>query len=880
MRMLWMSLVAFMLVLAQGCLTPKKIIRYRARQQQIDSLERIELKAVSVSQRNKIQVVPDKQIDILHCDLDVSFIWSKHECIGKATLKLKPYYYPTDSIILDAKAMVLSKIDIQDQNGQEIQFQLSYDKKKLKLQLERKITVEDTLTLSIAYVAHPDEVENQGGQAIKDEKGLYFINTDNAEPYKPIQLWTQGESDANSAWFPTIDHPNEKFTSTLTITANKDFTILSNGERVSTTILGNNRVEKWVNAKPMPAYLIMMAIGNFNIVDDNLGNLPVNYYLEKSYAPLAKQIFKHTPDMIDFFANKLDVAYPWNKYSQVVVRDYVSGAMENTSATLHGEFVQKNERELVDNDNDGIIAHELFHQWFGDLVTCKSWSHLVLNEGFATYGEQLWQEYKYGPEEALIHAYSDMQRYLNYTKDNPDNPIINFNYAKPDDMFNTITYKKGGRVLHLLRQEVGDEAFFLSLKKYLTKYQYGNADIDDLRKEFEGVTGKDLSPFFQQWFWKGGHPSITVRYDYIDSSKIVMVTVEQTPKENMDNFVFPLQFKIKDGSVSKDFTFTVAKRKEVFYVKKINEQVDGFPNIIIDPYSIFIGDIQDNKPFFYHIKTYQQGGNYVEKVRALKALSLIQKETDTARKVLISGLNDKLVDIRLKALGWIQWDYAPNVQDAYTTLVQLSKEDVNANVRAAATLILAGRKDPSLMNHFVSLTNDKSYTVAGNGLYGIYQLIPAEGLRLCPALEVDARGKLLEVISSIYSESKDSSKVAFYMDKIPQFFNRMRSTLINDYVKLIQGINQPELNAEAISFLERQAKHDQNDRVRFNCIVGMKNIGTSILNLANGTKEPEPKQALMEMHTLIQDKINTLLYLEEDEEVLNMLKAKGITRIE
>jgi aminopeptidase N len=445
-----------------------------------------------------------------------------------------------------------------------------YDFYTMLAQLEKKYNHNDTLLITIQYTAKPDEKEKGGSAAIKDDKGLYFINTSMKESYKPTQIWTQGETESNSCWFPTIDNPNEKFTSTLSVSVNKEMTILSNGEKTSSVIEGNTKTEKWENKLPMPAYLTMMAIGEFDIIVDSLNGKEVSYYLEKQYAPYARNIFKHTPEMIAFFGEKLGFQYPWNKYVQVVVRDYVSGAMENTSATLHGDFVQKNNRQLIDASNDDIIAHELFHQWFGDLVTCKTWSHLVLNEGFATLGEQIWIEHKYGKEEALKKSYNRIQRYINYTNKNSDDAIVNSNYNSQEDMFNVLTYQKGASVLNLLKNEIGEDAFFLGLKNYLTTYQFSNTEIDDLKKEFEKVIGRELNLFFNQWFLRGGHPILDIRYVYNDSSKLAQVIVEQVQKNEVGLFNFPLEFKIKQGNKTQSFVFQIEKKKEIFFVEKLD----------------------------------------------------------------------------------------------------------------------------------------------------------------------------------------------------------------------------------------------------------------------------------------------------------------------
>jgi aminopeptidase N len=768
------SALTFLLV---SCLTPKEYNKFQKKQNAKNNVNLNEVR-INPSTKSVAFRTFNKSIDLIHMDLDVKFNWGLHECIGKASIQLKPYYYETDSIVLNAKNMIFGGIDISDQDGNKIQYLVDYNKEKLRLKLERKFTANEIINIVINYVAHPDEMEGQGSKAIRGEKGLYFINTDNSEKFQPIQLWTQGETEANSCWFPTVDIPDEKFTSTLTISANKELTILSNGELISSETNGNTITQKWNNPKPMPAYLIMMAIGNFQKTESSINNKEVSYYLEPEFSPHANSIFAHTTEMIDFYSSKLGVDYPWNKYAQVVVRDYVSGAMENTSATLHGEFVQKNPRELLDGGNEGIVSHELFHQWFGDLVTCKNWSHLVLNEGFASFGEQLWNEYKYGRNGGLKSAYNSMNKYLNYVSKNVDGPIVDFNYKSQEDMFNAITYQKGARVINLLRNELGDIAFFEGLKNYLTKYAYSNAEIDDLRNEFELLTGRDLNPFFQQWFYKGGHPEIEIRYSYNDSMKATQVVIEQIQPREIGVYNFPLQFRVTQGPQTKKYSFQISRRKEVFYVKKLNPDLSILPNIIVDPEGIFVGEIKDNCSVPQLLQTYNDGAsNYIEKVRALDAMSKIQNQLDTIRSTISNAMHDENDDIRLKALEWYDWKIPNSINSLKQKLIDLSSNDKSSQVRARATEILGLSKDSQLVNHFKQLVSDSSYQVAGEALKAWYKLQPLDALHHIPNIENDAKGNLFNKIAAIYIQSKRPEDEVFFDENMDKVFGTSAQNL-------------------------------------------------------------------------------------------------------
>lgn len=868
----------FILVLASltiGCYSPRKAFMAQKNKMPNPQIQLNDVK-ITPARKDNFRITPNKVIDILHMDLAVEFNWAKHECMGKQTIQLKPYFYETDSITLDAKQMTFSKVELKDQQGSEILHLINYDKKILNLRLERKLKPSDTLSLTLHYLAKPDEKEKGGSKAIRDDKGLYFINTDNAEPNKPIQIWTQGETEANSCWFPTIDKPNEKFTSTLHITVQKDFTTLSNGIFEGSTFSENLRTDTWRNPTPMPAYLTMMAIGDFKTTQDTWREKEVSYYLEPNYHQYARNIFKHTVDMLEFFSNRLGVEYPWNKYAQVIVRDYVSGAMENTSATLHGESVQKNDRELLDNSNDGIIAHELFHQWFGDLVTCESWSHLVLNEGFATYGEQLWIEHHKGKDAALKKSWYTMERYLNYASKNNDGPIVDFNYKDKEDMFNTLTYQKGSRVLHLLRTTLGDDAFFQSIKNYLEHYRYKNAEIDDLRKEFEEVTGLDLKPFFQQWFLQGGHPVLETRYDYIDSLGLLSVTVEQKQSSEIGLFKFPLKFRVTQGYLSKDYDFNIEKRKEQFFVKKLDEENSSRVNITVDPEATFIGEIKDNKPFFNHIVTYNSAKGFVEKVRSLKELKEVQGQSDSARFTLLSAINDADEDIREKALDWIDWKNPDNISKTKDFLIHMAQNDASNVVRAKTIQVLGDTKNTEYVNLFSQLTHDSSYTVAGASLLALHSILPDEALRLCPQLSKDAKGKLFQAIATTYANSGTIADTSFFTQNMFFVFGGQRVSLLRSYSALMMRLGDESSLTICTNYLADRANTDSYPQVKLVAIQSLYQIQQKYEEVEKQTKDAELKLKFKESAQHVKQIIDNITNQWTDSNMISQLKMMGI----
>lgn len=324
--------------------------------------------------KEKVYRAAETQLtDLVHTKLEVSFDWSRSQMKGKETLTAKPHFYTSSELVLDAKGMDIMSVTMNDKP-----LKFAYADDYLTIQLDKAYTRNEQYTLVISYVAKPDERTTGGSLAITSDKGLYFINPTGKDGDKMPQIWTQGETESNSVWFPTVDSPNAKSTQEIYITVEDKYVTLSNGTMVSSKKNADGtRTDHWKQDLPHSTYLFMMGVGQFKVVKDVYMRpdgkpMEVNYYVEPEWEQHAKAIFGETPAMIAFFSKLTGVEYPWDKYSQIVVRDYVSGAMENTGAVVFGDFVYKTDRELLDNNDNSTIAHELFHHWFGDLVTAES----------------------------------------------------------------------------------------------------------------------------------------------------------------------------------------------------------------------------------------------------------------------------------------------------------------------------------------------------------------------------------------------------------------------------------------------------------------------------------------------------------------------------
>ncbi|HMG67316.1 MAG TPA: M1 family aminopeptidase, partial [Chitinophagaceae bacterium] len=315
--------------------------------------------------------------DLVHTKLDARFDLSKSYMYGKAFITLQPHFYPTDSLRLDAKGMDIHKIAIV-KNGKESGLKYDYDNWQLNIHLDKTYKGGEPYTILIEYTSKPNEVKVKGSAAINDAKGLYFINPKGADKNKPTEIWTQGETEANSVWIPTIDKPNQRMTDEISMTVPAKFVTLSNGLLVTQKKNDDGtRTDTWKMDLPHAPYLLFMGAGDFAVIKDSYKGKEVSYYVDKDYASVARKIFGLTPQMMGFFSQITGVEYPWAKYDQMTGHDYVSGAMENTTATLHSDAAQQDARELTDGNRwEDDISHELFHQWFGDYVTTESWSNI------------------------------------------------------------------------------------------------------------------------------------------------------------------------------------------------------------------------------------------------------------------------------------------------------------------------------------------------------------------------------------------------------------------------------------------------------------------------------------------------------------------------
>jgi len=774
--------------------------------------------------------------DLINTRLDLSFDFNNRRVLGKATLLLKPYFLPVSSVQLDALGFDWNEVAMISGNI-KTKLKYLYDGKVITIDLGRMFRRNETYTLYLDYLARPEEIDGKSGSVLQ-EKGLSFINPLGNPSGLSRQIWTQGEPQHNSSWFPTIDAPNERMTQELAITVDNRFVTLSNGLLVwQQRNPDSTRTDIWKQSLPSPPYLTMLAVGNFSITKDEYKGKEVSYYTHPAYAPYARSIFGKTPEMMEFFSKKLGVEYPWEKYAQIVVQGYSSGSMENTSATLHGQFMQQTARELLDESNEDYIAHELAHQWFGDLVTCESWSNLALNESFATYGEYLWLEHRYGRAEADNHLQRQLQSYLLEAQEKQVE-IIRNRFSDPDELFDAHSYQKGSRVLHMLRYYVGDEAFFAALSTYLDRHKFNSVELSDLRQTFEETSGEDLNWFFDQWFLTPGHPNLKVRCEYNDSLHKQTIVVDQT-QDITQSALFQLPITI-------DLYFKGKKERKEILITKAHEAFSfdcaARPDWVnVDAEKILLGTIDEVKPTSEWVAQYLRGPLFLDRLEALKALRN-RMENPVVMETFHKALSDPNWGIRLYAVEQGRELLRINTSKSKPLLVRLAQRDAKADVRAEAIGQLA-RYDGSddLVNLFKRSLEDSSFHAASEALLGLYGLDKNLGLEFARSFEADSNESMVAAVSEIYSGAGGETEHAYFLHRFTHAMGYEKLQLVKHYSAYLLQRSDTTIN-RGIRALEEVALNDENWYVRLS--------GTNAINLLHNMYQSRQQVARERLNQL------------------------------
>ncbi|MGQ4650381.1 M1 family aminopeptidase [Lyngbya aestuarii] len=663
---------------------------------------------------------PDRPGQVEHIFLDLVFDLPAQSFHGSCTITLTPICNGIDELLLDAVNLNIASVHL-DQKAQLFE----YDGEQLHIKLQTPTEAGKQIKIAIAY-----SVE-------KPQRGLYFIRPNQDYPNKPIQVWTQGEDEDSRFWFPCFDYPGQLATSEIRLQVPNSLMAISNGELIATKEEGEDKIYHWLQKQVHPTYLMTLAVGDFAEIRDQWQGKPVTYYVEKGREEDARRSMGKTPRMIDFLSEKFGYPYPYPKYAQVCVDDFIFGGMENTSTTLLTDRCLLDKRASLDNQNtESLVVHELAHQWFGDLVVIKHWSHAWIKEGMASYSEVFWTEQEYGKDDAAYYLLNEARSYLREDSSRYRRPIVTHIYREAIELYDRHLYEKGACVYHMIRAELGDELFWKAIQTFVQDNAHKTVETVDLLRAVEKATGRNLLFLFDQYVYRGGHPDFKVAYSWDMDSQLAKITVTQTQaksqKNGSNNELFDLKIPIAFGYTEstpgvnnqelalgselevKTFKVRVHEREQSFYfpldkkpqfisfdcgnhclktvsleypIPELKAQLKFDP----DPISrIYAAKALAKKGSLESLKTLSESFKHDPfwGVRAEVAKQLARVKLDQTAEVLIAGLQDKDARVRrsvVEVLGKIK------TPESYTALKKLVEEgDTSYYVEASATRSLGG----------------------------------------------------------------------------------------------------------------------------------------------------------------------------------------------
>jgi aminopeptidase N len=636
---------------------------------------------------------PERTVDILHLAIDVTPDFKQRSVSGTTKIRFKPLGPMVTEVKLNAHDLrvqqVTSSAAIQAHYSTDTEIIVTFAKPLEEAEHE----------VAITYTAFP-------------RKGLYFRTAEMGYRAEDEHLFTQGEDIEARHWFPCFDAPNEKFTSEITCHVPEKMIVLSNGKLVSEKPSSNNlKAVHWLQDKPHVSYLISLVAGHFKKVEDQYKDIHLAFYTPSSQIEYAQNSFSETKEMMGFFEVEIGVPYPWHKYYQVCVQDFMWGGMENTSVTtLTDRTLFPKETENI-RSSQGLVAHELAHQWFGDLVTCEDWSQIWLNEGFATYYAHLYNLHKDGTDDFLYGMYNSARGFVNRTVAEDSRPVVFRRYDVPTELFGYLVYPKGAWVLHMLRAELGPELFRKCIKTYLERHKFGSVVTHDLISAIEEVSGKNFDRFFDQWIFHPHHPELQVKYAWDQQQKLAKVTVTQMQQLTNDValFHFPLKLRFKGAFGTEERTVQIKDKLTELYFP-----LASAPEIFrIDPEYSLLAKISVDLPRPLLIAQLKDQTDLIGRIAALDQLSK-SRDKETIDLVSDRLRNDSFYGLRLEAAQALRTIHTDEALAALIASAQ--QEDARVRQKVAVEIgsfynekaaefahrILAEEKNPDIRHQAVS----------------------------------------------------------------------------------------------------------------------------------------------------------------------------------
>lgn len=670
--------------------------------------------AATVTESDRQAYAPSRKIDILNLALDITPDFQKRTFTGIATLRFKPIAQTLDELRLHGVDLQVSSVEA---THPVLGWQATTE--EVIVTFASSIPAGQLTAVTIRYAAAP-------------ERGLYFRTPDMGYRAEDMHLFTQGESIESRHWFPCFDAPNEKFTSEVTCRVPEGMVALSNGRLVSQEkdpATGLMAIH-WAQDKPHSSYLIALAAGHFKKIEDRYRDIPLAFYVPASQIDLAANSFMDTKDMLAFFEEETGVPYPWAKYDQVCVDDFVAGGMENTSMTiLTSTTLHTVESEILE-DSHGLVAHELAHQWFGDYVTCKDWANIWLNEGFATYYEELYEGHRLGGDELRYRLYQSAKGILSH--DQETKAIVRRDFESPDDQFSYLAYPKGAWVLHMLRSQLGDDLFRHCVKTLLERHALGTVVTEDFNRIIEELSGQSFDRFFDQWVYHAGQPELAIDYSWDERTKLAKLSVQQVHKTNQHVMLFelplPVRFKTKAGTF--DRQIRIHASSEEFYlplpampeVVRIDPDLTVLARINFSPSQAMLdAQLADPTDMLGRLLAVEKKSGRREAIDQLKdvlnrdpcygvrlaacsALSAIHN--DGAWQALLASTNQPDARVRQQLVADLAGFYQDKTCDA---LLDIATRETNPVIRASAITSLGPYAKPEIHHRLLAWLRTPSF---------------------------------------------------------------------------------------------------------------------------------------------------------------------------
>ncbi len=666
----------------------------------------------------------ERTYHVVHYKLVLSVDVTGKTCAGDALITLVPLRPLLDTVRLDAAGLAVSRVKMKDT------FLASgVDGETLAIALDKPYGLDDTLVLDIGY------------SVTSPQKGMYFVQPDSGYPDKQWQVWTQGEAVENHYWFPCYDAPNDLSTSEMIVTVDDRYTAISNGKLLGETrdTKARKRTFHWLEAKPHVSYLISLAVGNYVLVPDSADGVPITNYVYPHQANDAFRSFGKTPAMIRYFSSLVDYLYPWEKYGQVVIQDFMYGGEENVSISTLTDRTIHDARADLDNSSVPLVAHELAHQWFGDLVSFRDWSHAWLSEGFATYFEMLFREHEQGKDAAAKERYDAQQLVVNTDRMSNRRPTVCRSYVAPMDLFDSHIYQKGALVLGMMRDILGDELFTRALRAYVKRFAFRNAGTNDFKVAVEEATGYNLEWFFDEWLYHAGYPEFQISTRWDSRKRAEVVTVKQVQKVDSLTPIFHMPV---------DIEVWVHNRPDTYRVMIDNdEDTFEFPAyqtpqmVLFDKGSKLLKKVAFPRSMDELLFQVRFASDAIDRMAAIDELQWMVDSADVRRVLERVMVEDNANFVRRDA-AWALGDVKRS--DESEQLIS-AYGDRDPGVRAASVTSLGryhGEKVVSILQH--AFRHDSSYTVAAAALRA---LTTADSTRrkeyLKEALGMDSRDEII-----------------------------------------------------------------------------------------------------------------------------------------